>query len=144
MPRDMWYEQRLDTRSKPQPAHVLDLLQKPAETAVDKALRELQDGPVRDLLRLAFHHGVRGSKPDIPSRPDAPETELDELRTELLKLKTEARSLSSLSFSLLSEIHSSRRNLMWGGHWCQGTWAPGQFPLEPRGCRDSAPDRGSP
>jgi hypothetical protein len=114
MLRDMWYEQRLDTRSKPQPAHVLDLLKKkPAETAVDKALRELQDGPVRDLLRLAFHHGVRGSKPDIPARPDAPDTELDELRTELLKLKTEARSLSSLSFSLLSEIHSSRRKLMW-------------------------------
>jgi hypothetical protein len=110
MLHDMWYEQRLDTRSKPQPAHVLDLLKKkPAETAVDKALRELQDGPVRDLLRLAFHHGVRGSKPDIPARPDAPDTELDELRTELLKLKTEARSLSSLSFSLLSEIHSSRR-----------------------------------
>ena len=114
MLHDMWYEQRLDTRSKPQPAHVLDLLKKkPAETAVDKALRELQDGPVRDLLRLAFHHGVRGSKPDIPARPDAPDTELDELRTELLKLKTEARSLSSLSFSLLSEIHSSRRKLMW-------------------------------
>ena len=49
MLRDMWYEQRLDTRPKPQPAHVLDLLKKkPAETAVDKALRELQDGPVRD------------------------------------------------------------------------------------------------
>ena len=56
---------------------------------------------------------MRGSKPDNPSRPDALETELDELRTELLKLKTEARSLSSLSFSLLSEIHSSRRKLMW-------------------------------
>ena len=66
MLRDMWYEQRPDTRSKPRPAHVLDLLKKkPAETAVDKALRELQDGPVRDLLRLAFHHGVRGSKPDF-------------------------------------------------------------------------------
>ena len=79
MLRKMWYEQRLDTRSKPQPAHVLDLLKKmPAETAVDKALREPQEGPVRDLLRLAFHHGVRGSKPDIPARPDAPDTELDE------------------------------------------------------------------
>ena len=52
-------------------------------------------------------------KPDIPARPDAPDTELDEFRTEILKLKTEARSLSSLSFSLLSEIHSSRRKLMW-------------------------------
>ena len=28
MLRDMWYEQRLDARSKPQPAHVLDLLKK--------------------------------------------------------------------------------------------------------------------
>ena len=81
MLRDMWYEQRLDTRSKPQPAHVLDLLKKkPAETAVDKALRELQDGPVRDLLRPPFHHEVRGSKSDIPARPDAPDTELDEPR----------------------------------------------------------------
>ena len=65
MLRDMWYEQRLDTHSKPQPAHVQELMKKrPADAAVDKALRELQDGPVRDLLRLSFHHGVRGSKPD--------------------------------------------------------------------------------
>ena len=63
MLRDMWYEQRLETRSKPQPAHVLDLIKKkPAETAVDKALRELQDGPVRDLLRLGLHHGSRTSQ----------------------------------------------------------------------------------
>ena len=44
MLRDMWYEQRLDTRSKPQPAHVQELMKKrPADAAVDKALRELQD-----------------------------------------------------------------------------------------------------
>ena len=47
MLRDMWCESRLDTRSKPQLAHVLELLQKkPAEAAMDKTYRELQDGPV--------------------------------------------------------------------------------------------------
>jgi hypothetical protein len=113
MLRDMWYESRLDTRSKPQPAHVLELLKKkPAEAAMDKTYRELQDGPVRDLLRLALHHGVRACKPDIPYS-QTPATEIDALRTEILKLKAEARSLSSLSFSLLSEIHASRRKIMW-------------------------------
>ena len=35
--RDMWCESRLDTRSKPQPAHVLELLKKkPGEVAMDK------------------------------------------------------------------------------------------------------------
>ena len=42
-----WYEQRLDTRSKPQPAHVLELFKKkPVEAAADKVYWELQDGPI--------------------------------------------------------------------------------------------------
>ena len=57
-------------------------------------------------------HGVRACKPDIPYS-QTPETVIDALRTEILKLKAEARSLSSLSFSLLSEIHASRRKIMW-------------------------------
>ena len=62
MLRDMWYEQRLHSGSKPQPAHVQELMKKrPAGAAVDKALRELQDGPIWDLFRLSFHHGVRGA-----------------------------------------------------------------------------------
>ena len=63
----MWYESRIDTRSLPQPDHVLDLMKsKPVEAAVDKQLRELQDGPVRDMLRLGLNLGVRACRP----RPD--------------------------------------------------------------------------
>jgi hypothetical protein len=108
-----WYEQRLDTRSKPQPAHVLELFKKkPEAAAADKVYREIQDGPLRDLLRPVLHMGVRASKPD-PPYSESPQTEVDSLRDELLKLKTEARAVSVLSFSLLSEIQASRRKLMW-------------------------------
>ena len=79
---------------------------------MDKTYHELQDGPVRDLLRLALHHGVRACKPDIPDSQN-PATEIDALRTEILQLKAEARFVSSLSFSLLSEIHASRRKIVW-------------------------------
>ena len=109
----MWYEQRLDTRSKPQPAHVLELFKKkPVEAAADKVYRELQGGPIRDLLRLVLHHGVRGSKSD-PPLSQTPSAEVVSLQEELLKLKLEARSVAVLSFSLLSEVQASRRKLMW-------------------------------
>ena len=85
---------------------------KPEAAAADKVYRELQDGPLRDLLRLVLHMGVRASKPD-PPYSQSPQTEVDSLREELLKLKHEARSVSVLSFSLLSEIQASRRKLMW-------------------------------
>ena len=104
-----WFESRLDTRSLPQPDSVQALLKnKPAEAAVDKALRDLQDGPVRDLLRVALHLGARATKPE-----PAPRDTLDTVKTELAKLKGQARITSSLSFSLLSEIHTLRRDLMW-------------------------------
>ena len=110
---NFWFEQRLDTRSKPQPAHVLELFKKkPEAAAADKVYREMQDGPLRDLLRLVLHMGVRASKPD-PPYSQSPQTEVDSLREELLKLKHEARSVSVLAFSLLSEIQASRRKLMW-------------------------------
>ena len=110
---NFWFEQRLDTRSKPQPAHVLELFKKkPEAAAADKVYRELQDGPVRDLLRLVLHHGVRASKPN-PPLSQTPSAEVVSLQEELLKLKHEARSVSVLSFSLLSEIQASRRKLMW-------------------------------
>jgi len=109
---NFWFEQRLDTRSKPQPAHVLELFKKkPEAAAADKVYRELQDGPLRDLLRLVLHMGVRASKPDPASSSSS--TAVDSLREELLKLKHEARSVSVLAFSLLSEIQASRRKLMW-------------------------------
>ena len=109
----MWYEQRLDTRSKPQPAHVLELFKKKlVEAAADKVYRELQDGPIRDLLRLVLHHGVRASKPDPPLSQTA-SAEVISLQEELLKLKHGARSVAVLSFSLLSEVQASRRKLMW-------------------------------
>ena len=60
----MWYMTRIDTRSLPQPDHVLDLMKsKPVEAALDKQLRDMQDGPVRDMLLLALHLGVRACKP---------------------------------------------------------------------------------
>ena len=109
---NFWFEQRLDTRSKPQPAHVLELFKnKPEAAAADKVYREIQDGPLRDLLRLVLHLGVRASKPD-PPHMETPQMEVDSLRGELLKLKHEARSVWVLSFSLLSEIQASRRKLM--------------------------------
>ena len=109
----VWFEQRLDTRSKPQPAHVLELFKKkPEAAAADKVYRELQDGPLRDLLRLVLHMGVRASKPDFKATR-SPSADVDSLQAELLKLKAEARSVSVLSFSLLSEIQASRRKLMW-------------------------------
>ena len=109
----MWFEQRLDTRSKAQPAHVLELFKKKPEAATaDKVYRELQDGPLRDLLRLVLHLGVRTSKPDPPAS-QTPSADVDSLREELRKLKFETRSVSVLAFSLLSEIQASRRKLMW-------------------------------
>ena len=108
----MWYEQDLDTRSKPQPAHVLQLFKKkPEAAAADKVYRELQDGPIRDLLRLVLHHGVRASKPE-PPLSQTPSAEVVSLQEELRKLKHEARSVSVLSFPLLSEIQASRRKLL--------------------------------
>ena len=109
----VWFEQRLDTRSTPKPAHVLELFKKkPEAAAADKVYREIQDGPLRDLLRCVLHMGVRASKPD-PPHMDTPTTEVDRLYDELQKLKLEARAVSVLSFLLLSEIQASRRKLMW-------------------------------
>ena len=109
----MWFEQRLDTRSKPQPAHVLELFKKKPEAATaDKVYRELQDGPVRDLLRLVLHLGVRASKPDPPAS-QTPSADVLSLQEELRKLELEVRSVSVLSFSLLAEIQASRRKLIW-------------------------------
>ena len=108
----MWFEQRLDTRSKAQPAHVLELFKKkPEAAAADKVYRELQDGPLRDLLKLVLHMGVRATKPDQASSSSS--AAVDSLRSELITLKTEARSVSVLAFSLLSEIQAARRKLMW-------------------------------
>ena len=70
-------------------------------------LRELQDGPVRDMLRLALHLGVRACKPG----PD-PGDPIGHITAELDRIKMQARSTVSLCFSLLSEIHSSRREMM--------------------------------
>ena len=107
-----WFEQRLDTRSKAQPAHVLELFKKkPEAAAADKVYRELQDGPLRDLLKLVLHMGVRATKPDQASSSSS--AAVDSLRSELITLKTEARSVSVLAFSLLSEIQAARRKLMW-------------------------------
>ena len=92
---------------------MLDLFKKkPEPAAADKVYRELQDGPVRDLLRLVLHHGVRASKPDPPAS-QTPSAEVGSLQEELRKLKHEARSVSVLSISLLSEVQASRRKLMW-------------------------------
>jgi hypothetical protein len=107
-----WFEQRLDTRSKAQPAHVLELFKKkPEAAAADKVYRELQDGPLRDLLKLVLHMGVRATKPDQASSSSS--AAVDSLRSELITLKTEARTVSVLAFSLLSEIQAARRKLMW-------------------------------
>ena len=85
----MWFEQRLDTRSKSQPAHVLELFKKKPEAATaDKVYRELQDGPLRDLLGLMLHLGVRASKP-VPPASQTPSADVDSLREELRKLKLE-------------------------------------------------------
>ena len=71
------------TRSKPQPARVLELFKKkPVEAAADKVYRELQDGTIRELLRLVLHHGVRGSKPD-PPLSQTPSAEVVSLQEEL-------------------------------------------------------------
>ena len=91
----MWYESRIDTRSLPQPDHVLDLMKsKPVEAALDKQLREVQDGPVRDMLRLALHLGVRACKPG----PD-PGDPIYQVTAELDRIKMQARSTVSLCFS---------------------------------------------
>ena len=107
-----WFEQRLDTRSKAQPAHVLELFKKkPEAAAADKVYREMQDGPLRDLLKLVLHMGVRATKPDQASSSSS--AAVDSLRGELITLKIEARTVSVLAFSLLSEIQAARRKLMW-------------------------------
>ena len=59
-----------------------------------------------------LHLGVRASKPD-PQASRNPSADVDSLQMSILKLKHEARSVSVLSFSLLSEIQASRRKLMW-------------------------------
>ena len=141
---NFWFEQRLDTRSKPQPAHVLELFKKkPEAAAADKVYREMQDGPLRDLLRLVLHLGVRASKPD-PPYSQSPQTEVDSLREELLKLKHEARSVSVLAFSLLSEIQASRRKLMWEVTGAKNHELGGVSPMDPRRCSHSASNCGSP
>ena len=105
----MWFERRIDTRPLPQPDHVLDLMKsKPVESALGRQLRELQDGPVRDMLRLALHLGVRTCKPG----PD-PGDPIDQVTAELDRIKMQARSTVSLCFFPPSEIHSSRREMMW-------------------------------
>ena len=63
MLRDMWYEQRLDTRSKPQPAHVLDLLKKkPAETAEARHFASCRTGLFETYFvsLTAMQCGARG------------------------------------------------------------------------------------
>ena len=123
----MWYESRIDTRSLPQPGHVLDLMKsKPVEAALDKQLRELQDGPVRDMLRLALHLGVRACKPG----PD-PGDPIDQVTAELDRIKMQARSTVSLCFSLLSEIHSSRREMMWKIQGAKASELRGRSIFEP-------------
>ena len=81
---------------------------KPVESALDKQLRELQGGPVRGMLCVALHLGVRVCKPG----PD-PGNPIDQVTAELDHIKIQARSAVSLCLSLLSEIHSSRREMIW-------------------------------
>ena len=97
-----------------------NFLRTPEAATADKVYRELQDGPVRELLRLVLHHGVRASKP-VPPISQTPSPEVVSLQEELRKLKHEARSVSVLSFSLLSEIQASRRKLMWEVTGAKGT-----------------------
>ena len=68
---------------------------KPVEAAGDNVWRVVQDGPIRDLLRLVLHHGVRASKPEPPIS-QTPSAEVVSLQEELRKLKHEARSVSVL------------------------------------------------
>ena len=99
---------------------------KPVEAALDKQLRELQDGPVRDMLRLALHLGVRACKPG----PD-PGDPIDQVTAELDRIKMQARSTVSLCFSLLSEIHSSRREMMWKIQGAKASELRGRSIFEP-------------
>ena len=94
--------------------------------ALDKQLRELQDGPVRDMLRLALHLGVRACKPG----PD-PGNPIDQVTAELDRIKMQARSTVSLCFSLLSEIHSSRREMMWKIQGAKASELRGRWIFEP-------------
>ena len=99
---------------------------KPVEAALDKQLRELQDGPVRDMLRLALHLGVRACKPG----PD-PGDPIDQVTAELDRIKMQAWPTVSLCFSLLSEIHSSRREMIWKIQGANASELRGQSIVEP-------------
>ena len=63
---------------------------------------------MRDMLRLALHLGVCACKPG----PD-PWDPIDQVTAELDCIKMQARLTVSLCFSLLPEIHSPRREMMW-------------------------------
>ena len=93
---------------------------------MDKQLRELQDGPVRDMLHLALHLGVRACKPG----PD-PGDPIDQVTAELDRIKMQARSTVSPCFSLLSEIHSSRREMMWKIQGAKASELRGRSIFEP-------------
>ena len=111
----MWFEERLDTRSVPLPASTSEQLRKrPELAAVDKSLRDIQDGPLRDLLRVALHLGVRSAQPDPAFEDiDGNEAALKDLLASVHKTKALACNMTTLAFSLLSELTSSRRSIMW-------------------------------
>ena len=93
---------------------------------MDKQLRELQDGSVRDMFRLALHLGGRACKSGTdPGDP------IDQVTAVLDCIKMQARSTVSLCFSLLSEIHSSRREMMWKIQGAKASELRGRSILEP-------------
>ena len=81
---------------------------------------------VRDMLRLALHLGVRACKPG----PD-PVDPIDQVTAEIDRIKMQARSTVSLCFSLLSEIHSSRREMMWKIQGAKASELRGRSIFEP-------------
>ena len=78
------------------------------------------------MLRLALHLGVRACKPG----PD-PGDPIDQVTAELDRIKMQARSTVSLCFSLLSEIHSSRREMMWKIQGAKASELRGRSIFEP-------------